>query len=297
MLNAGWLETFVTLCDTGHFTRTAQRMGMTQPGVSQHLRKLEAQVGQSLIIQQGKSFTLTTAGEAVLKLGYARREEERQLRQAIQTDDPDQGDVRVACSGSFALPLSPLLLPLMAKSPALMIHLEAAPQPTVLDGVKQGRFDLGVLWQDPAHPRLSAEHLGQEELCLVVPRGWPHPVDFPDLQRAGFVAHPDGFAYADDLFSLNFPAEFAGSDGLHVRCFVNQIGQIPTPVAHGVGYTLLPRSGIDAHPDRAKLQIARLSRPRHHQLWLVRRKDRPLAARIGRVAKVIRQVANQLGQR
>jgi DNA-binding transcriptional LysR family regulator len=294
MLNAGWLETFVTLCDTGHFTRAAQRMGMTQPGVSQHLRKLEDQVGQPLITRQGKAFTLTTAGEAVLRLGHSRREQERQLRQTIQTDDPDQGDGRIACSGSFARPLAPLLLPLMQNAPALMIHLEAAPRATVLDGIKEGRFDLGILGHDPDHPRLSAEHLGQEELCLVLPATWPDSVVFSDLQDVGFIAHPDGFAYANELFALNFPDEFTGADELRIRGFINQIGQIPTPVAHQIGYTLLPRSGIEAHPDRARLQIAKLPKQRHHQLWLVWRKDRPMTARMRNIADVIRQVARQL---
>ena len=67
MLNAQWLETFVTLCETGHFTRAAEQLNMTQPGVSQHLQKLEAQIGQSLISRQGKSFSPTPAGEAVLE--------------------------------------------------------------------------------------------------------------------------------------------------------------------------------------------------------------------------------------
>ena len=59
MLNATWLDTFVTLTETGHFTHTAERLNMTQPGVSQHLRKLERQVGHALIAQEGTSFTLS----------------------------------------------------------------------------------------------------------------------------------------------------------------------------------------------------------------------------------------------
>ena len=61
MLNATWLETFTTLAEEGHFTRAAQRLNMTQPGVSQHLRKLEQQLGQRLIARDGKAFTLTAA--------------------------------------------------------------------------------------------------------------------------------------------------------------------------------------------------------------------------------------------
>ena len=81
MLNALWLETFATLAETGHFTRAAARLNMTQPGVSQHLRKLEAQIGRPLLSRQGKGFTLTPAGEAVFDMARARREENALLRE------------------------------------------------------------------------------------------------------------------------------------------------------------------------------------------------------------------------
>jgi DNA-binding transcriptional LysR family regulator len=45
MLNPNWLKTFVTLIDTGHFTKTAEKLFMTQPGVSQHINKLENSCG------------------------------------------------------------------------------------------------------------------------------------------------------------------------------------------------------------------------------------------------------------
>ncbi len=150
MLNSRWLESFVVLCETGHFTMAAARLNMTQPGVSQHLQKLEAQVGQSLISRQGKSFTPTPAGEAVLAVGRARRVEERMLQETILCDDPEVGEVSIACSGSFAMLLYPYILSAMQTSPSLTIRLEAAPQDKVLAGVLEGRFDLGVADHDPA---------------------------------------------------------------------------------------------------------------------------------------------------
>lgn len=133
--------------------------------------------------------------------------------------------------------LYPHLFTLMRASPDLTIRLEAAPQDTVLSGVLEGRFDLGIADHKPDHPRLDAEHLGKEELCLVLPsNSVTSPIDFETLEDLGFVAHPDGFAYADELFSLNFPDAFRGSDHLRIRTFVNQISQIPSPVAHGIGY-------------------------------------------------------------
>lgn len=295
MLNATWLETYVTLTEIGHFTRAAERLNMTQPGVSQHLRKLEEQVGQSLIAQEGKSFTLTGAGEAVRDLGLSRRAEERSLRDTIMTNAPDVGDVRIACSGSFAQLVYPQLLALMRDAPRLMIHLEAAPQDTVFAGVLEGRFDLGVLSQGTSHPRLHAQPIGREELCLILPGdAADETVTFEYLEDRGFVAHPDGFAYADDLLSLNFPNAFTGADRLRVRTFVNQIGQIPSPVAEGIGYTLLPRSGIDAFSGRNRLKIVSLPHRRYHELWSITRRRPEQTARLRAIMRIVHDVAGEI---
>jgi len=296
MLNATWLETYVTLTETGHFTRAAEKLNMTQPGVSQHLRKLEEQVGQSLIAQEGKSFTLTSAGEAMRDLGLSRRVEERQLRDTIMADDPDVGEVRIACSGSFAQLLYPRLLTLMRDAPRLMVHLEAAPQDTVVSGVLDGRFDLGIAGQDTGHPRLKAQPIGREELCLILPADADDKtITFQVLEDRGFVAHPDGFAYADDLLSLNFPEEFTGADQMKVRTFVNQIGQIPSPVAEGIGYTLLPRSGIEAFAARNQLKVVSLPHRRYHELWSITRRGPEPTARLRAIMRIASDVAGEIG--
>lgn len=295
MLNAQWLETFTVLCETGHFTRTAEMLGMTQPGVSQHLRKLEGQVGQSLLSRQGRSLSPTPAGEAVLAVGRARRLEEQALRQSILGDDPGVGEVSIASSGSFAVSLYPRLFPSMQASSKLTIRLEAAPQDTVLAGVLDGRFDLGVIDHEPRHPRFDATLLGHEELCLIVPASTPQPPSFEALEVMGLVAHPDAFTYANDLLSLNFPAAFRGSEHLNVRTFINQISQIPSPVCEGIGYTLLPRSGVDAYPEKDRFRVAELPRKRHHELWMITRRGRVLPARIRTVADLIKSISLSLG--
>lgn len=295
MLNATWLETFTTLCETGHFTRTAAQLNMTQPGVSQHLRKLEHQVGQGLISRQGKSFTLTPAGETVFALGLSRRAEEKRLRDAIAAGDRDAGPVHIACSGSFAMLLYPILLPWMRAAPELSVHLEATPQAEIPAGLLEGRFDLGVLRADPDHARLEARYLGREELCLVLPAdAADRPVSFTDLEARGFIAHPDGYGYADDLLKLNFPDDYPGADRLSLRGSVNQIGQIPAPVAKGVGYTLLPRSGVEAFGDKAGLALVQLPKRRWHELWLVMRRGRRLSARARHAQERIEEAAGQL---
>lgn len=298
MLNATWLDTFTTLCDVGHFTRTAELLGMTQPGVSQHLQKLASQVGKPLIAKDGKSFTLTPAGEAVLAIGLARRQQERELQDTINIDDPDVGDISIGCSGSFAMWLYPHILDRMHHAPELMTSVTAAPHMSIVTSVLSGEFDLGVVAEPINHPRLEAIELTREELCLVVPRSLAGQVlDLQALNELGFVAHPDGYAYADDLFSLNFPKCYKGADRLRVRTFVNQIGQIPIPVAQGLGYTILPKSGVDAFARKKDLAIIQLPKQRYHDLWIISRKGRSEIARVAALRDLICRAASALGAR
>jgi len=296
MLNATWLETFTKLCDVGHFTQTAELLGMTQPGVSQHVQKLEAQVGKPLISKDGKSFALTPAGEAVLAVGKSRRIQERDLHKVIEVDDPDIGEIRIGCSGSFAMWLYPHLLDRMHQAPNLVIGLTAAPHASIVTAVLNGDFDLGVTAEQIDHPRLEATKFASEELCLVLPRSFAgQQLDLCGLNRLGFVAHPDGYAYADELFKLNFPQEYKGADHLKIRTFVNQIGQIPMPVAQGLGYTILPKSGVDAFLGKQKLAIIQLPQRRFYDLWLISRKGRTEFARIAALSALIIRKSELLG--
>lgn len=152
-----------------------------------------------------------------------------------------------------------------------------------------------MLADDPAHARLEARHLGREELCLVLPVNALEQIEsFADLESRGFIAHPDGFAYADDLLQLNFPDSYPGADRTRLRGYVNQIGQIPAAVARGVGYTLLPRSGVETFAAKDRLRLLPLPKRRWHDLWLASRRGRPLPARMVKTAELIAEAAEQL---
>ncbi|WP_052650318.1 substrate-binding domain-containing protein [Paracoccus sp. PAMC 22219] len=140
------------------------------------------------------------------------------------------------------------------------------------------RFDLGVTDRDPRHPRIDAERMGQEGLCLVMPAGSPGPVPFSDLEALGLIDHPDCHHYAGDLLALNLSDDFDGADRLRVRRRVNQICQVTAPVAQGVGYTLLPRRGLAAFADTNRLRNAALPDRRHHERWSIMPHGHPLSA-------------------
>lgn len=64
------LETFLAVAQTGSFTQAAARLGIGQPTVSQHIRKLEQATGRVLVLRDTHSVTVSADGEAMI--GFAR---------------------------------------------------------------------------------------------------------------------------------------------------------------------------------------------------------------------------------
>ena len=294
-LNSGWIESFRILCEERSFTRAAERLHMTQPGMSQHIAKLEERLGTKLVEREAPGFLLTEAGEKTLALAQSRWREERAFLASLDDEDADKGRLSLTCSGSFATFLYPRLIEWMAEAPGLSITLDAAPEESILQGVLAGAFDFGIVSSEQRHPRLEMKRLGAEPLDLVLPGEWQGRTPrFCDLQELGYIHHPDGPRYADLVLGANFAPDYRGWETLRIRSSVNQIGQIPAPVASGLGYTILPRSGILAFPDRDKLVIAPLAQPTLLELRLIWLKGKTRSKRAEKLARIVREEAGRL---
>jgi DNA-binding transcriptional LysR family regulator len=280
MINQQWLHTFLTLVEVGHFTQTAEKLYMTQPGVSQQIKKLEEQVGVPLLNRIGKRFELSREGGILYQFGCKRRQEEDQLFRELMSDNPHKGECRIACSGAMATFLYPHLLKRQKKHPGLMVAVEAAPNERIIQSILQNAIDLGIVTQPFPSTELLYEALGFESLCLVLPSSYADQLlSFDSLQRIGFIDHPDGAHYADRLLSANFGEQFRSLEKLKKSGYVNQINQILVPVSEGLGFTVLPEKAVHHFPQQSLLYVAALQVPIHDELFLVRKKHRVLPKR------------------
>ncbi|MGY0558165.1 MULTISPECIES: LysR family transcriptional regulator [unclassified Lysobacter] len=278
MINTTWLRSFCTLVEIGHFTRTAERLHMTQSGVSQHVRKLEEQLGTELLVREGKKFSLSDAGERL----YAEAQDIllalSNLEQKIGEDPPYEGVVRVMSPGSVGLKLYSHLLALQSRHPKLIIDYRFAPNSDVESAIAESTMDIGFMTSKSALPDVSCTPVAEESLLLVTPSMVEDP-DWKTLMALGFIDHPDGSYHANLLLGANYP-EFQHSNLFPKKGFSNQIGLILEPVSMGMGFTVLPAFAVEAFNKPEQIKIHWLSNPVSETLYLCCRRHRALQKRM-----------------
>jgi DNA-binding transcriptional LysR family regulator len=103
------LATFLAVEQTGSFTRAAARLGIRQPTVSQHIRRLEQQVGRTLVLRDTHSVALTPDGEAMI--GFARNIlTATQEAAAYFSGSRPRGRLRIGIADDLALTRLPQIL-------------------------------------------------------------------------------------------------------------------------------------------------------------------------------------------
>ncbi|BBN80764.1 LysR family transcriptional regulator [Pseudoalteromonas sp. A25] len=271
MINTVWLNTFCTLVEVGHFTHTAQRLFMTQSGVSQHIRKLEEQLGTQLLIRQGKQFSLSDCGKRLYEQGKPLLGSLAAIAQDISSDPPYEGNVRVMSSGSVGLRLYPQLLKLQERHPQLIVDYRFAPNEDIQKALCDSAIEIGFMSIRPTSPDIHYELVANEPLLLVT-SSHIDSVSWEILQQLGFIDHPDGAHHCGLLLSANFK-QFQHREVLKKKGFSNQIGLILEPVSKGLGFTVLPAYAVAAFHKPETIKIHDLKVPISEPIYLCTNKS------------------------
>lgn len=159
------LRALAAVADEGGFTRAAERLRLSQPAVSQQVRRLEARLRRPLFLRTTKRVLLTPDGEAML--GYARAMLDLASRaEAHFTKATLEGTVRFGLVEDFALiGLASVLVSLRRLHPRLHISTEVGMCDDLFRAYDAGRLDL-VLAKRPLGSS-RGEMLWTEELVWV----------------------------------------------------------------------------------------------------------------------------------
>lgn len=167
-LDTAVLRSFRTLAETGSFTRTAERVGRTQPAVTQQIRRLEAALGHRVVVR-GKRVALTAAGETLL--GYARQILDLADGASAALAGPgDGGEVRFGSPEDIATFFLPeILARFTRRHPAVRLQTTCALTLDLLKGFGRRNYDVVVIKQEPHAIHPGAVPVWRERLVWVGP--------------------------------------------------------------------------------------------------------------------------------
>lgn len=135
------LQCFISVAETGSFTKAAERVGRTQSAISQQMTKLENMLGKALLVR-GKTFALTPEGE--IFLGYARQIFALHREAMDRFKEPElEGEVRFGLPENFATAyLSEVLAEFSRIHPRILLNIECDLTLNLFERFKKKQFDL-----------------------------------------------------------------------------------------------------------------------------------------------------------
>src|ERR1700761_8545190 len=123
------LQYFAAVARHRHFTRTAEALYVTQPALSQQIRRLEAELGLALLTRTSKGVELTPAGAVRAEVERAKADMDRHA-------GASRGAVRVAATAADAPRLPEALAAFHSDHPAIQIALRQGSAAEVVDLVR-----------------------------------------------------------------------------------------------------------------------------------------------------------------
>jgi len=234
MFDTDLLHVFVTVADSGGFTRASEILNSTQSTVSAQVRRLEEQVGQPIFARSTRNVQLTAAGETLL--GYARTilRINEDARQKLDGATPT-GRIRIGASEDLTGAWLPRVLKnYVSRFPGVTIDLEIGIGPQLMRKLDDGELDVMVAGRC-AGDDADGWRLWREPLVWMFARERELPMP---LQLALF---PEPCPYRDAAFRA-LSAMGGSRQEWTIACTSSSLAGVRAAALAGIAATPLPRS-------------------------------------------------------
>ena len=260
------LQSFVAVAEQASFTRAAHVLGLAQPALSRHIRSLEVELRQTLLMRNGRGATTTDAGKLLL-------EHARGILHQVARAHEDLDQLRGGMSGRVALGLPPsvarvLTVPLTrafrAELPHAQLSIREGLSADLAESLLNGRLDIAVLYNAQTTTGLQHQALIEEELVLVQarPPGLaeeppPPPMALREVADLALVTPS-----RPNAIRMHLEAELARIDCRpQVVLEVDGVSAILDLVADGVGSALLSRQAVARSTKPSAYRLRQIGTP------------------------------------
>lgn len=230
------LQSFLSLVETGSFTKTAEQVGRTQSAISQQMAKLENILGKSLYYR-GKFFSLTKEGE--LFLSYAKQIYALHREAIDRFKEPDlSGEVRFGLPEDFAsVYLSDILIDFSRIHPRVFLNVECDLTLNLFEKFKLADFDLVLLKMNKPADFSNGIDVCSEKLEWV---GDPNLIKQKNDSGIPLVLSPQPCVYRSRAISALNQKKIKWRLVFSSQSYAGTVAAVKA----GLGITVLPRTMI-----------------------------------------------------
>lgn len=258
-MNLSHLRYFVELAHIQHYTRTAERLCITQPSLSHAMAQLEAELGVPLFEKQGRNISLTQYGEQFLSCAQQTLSTLDEGVGSLQRVSRGEGLIRLGLLRTLGVHYVPKLAArFLAANPGKDIRFTFNTGVTghLLDELVSKRFDLVFASKPPVEMGLTAVSVEQQDLVLIVPKDHPlskkHSVDLAETLPYPQVYFSEGSGLRGVVEEL-----FAQIEGEPIIAYETEEDQVVAGlVAGGFGIAVVPYMEMLLRLDVKIIQIA-----------------------------------------
>lgn len=248
------LKVFVTVVDIKSFTHAAEYLHMTQPAVSNYIKKIEEDLGVTLIDRSGKMIKLNPAGE--IYYYYAKEmigidDRVQHLIQGLQNES--KGPIHIGASytyGEYILPK--IIAQLMNRHPGISPEVSISNSTSIIKMVKSHDLDIGIIEDEERETDkdLNITRLIKDRMYIIGNQNIQENMDTRALERATWIVREEGSgtrSYQDQLFaSLNIQPK---------TITLSSTQAVKSSVANGIGLTLLSNHTVENELKTGSLKI------------------------------------------
>lgn len=204
-MNLNFLSSFVDLCETLSFSKTAQRLNTVQPVISRHIKELESTLGYQLFIRTRKQVRLTEEGrEFKNKVVPIYINLLASLNDANKKDVTRKTIVRIGCTiEAGENVLYPILKPHLDENSSYQIQISLLGTAEIFKKMADGDLDIGIVTRTPIHMGMTTLDFIKERPLLIGPP--QEKLSFQNLEVIPLVTYREQDHFANEFLERNFP--------------------------------------------------------------------------------------------
>lgn len=249
---------FCAIVDSGSFSRAALLTHVSQPSLSQQIRKLEDELGARLFDRLGRSVRLTDLGQTFLPRARA-------VLRELEAARGDVADQKESMSGTVAVGVIPTVAPYLLpphltafsrKFPQAQISIVEEITPVLLERVRAASIDLAILALPVRGQEFESFPILTEPLFAAVPKNHRlarlSALSLRDLRAEPFLLLRDGHCFRENALAACDRAR------LHPQIVFEsgQFSSLLSMVAAGMGVSIVPQMAIDKKSHCTYIRLA-----------------------------------------